>query len=72
MVRFAAMTYGKIVLIGIFALTGILLHNFHSPERYTHTDQADGIKRFDSLDGSVEVLVLKNLQAGWQDADQSN
>ena len=64
MVRFAAMDriidYGKIILIGVFVLAGILLNNFYNPDRYEFKPAGIGgndrvsIIRYDKLDGSVE------------------
>ena len=73
MVRFAAMDriidYGKIILIGVFVLAGILLNNFSDPNRYTHKYQNDGFARFDGLDGSLEMLLNDSLQQGWIKVD---
>lgn len=65
------MTYGKIILIGFFALTGILLNNFYSPNRYTHKEGPSEIRRFDSLDGSVEVLLSEYREEGWISLEKS-
>ena len=72
MVRFAAMTYGKIILIGVFSLTGILLDNFHDPERYNHTTQEKSLTRFDTLDGSVEIFIIDQGERGWLDIESDH